>query len=152
MAAVVFGDASVLLVKRGNEPSQGMWGLPGGVVELGETVEEAVVREVREETGLEVRPVRLLAVFDSIVRDGEGRVRFHYVLCEHLCEVVGGALQASSDALGARWVPLSSLGSLDMNPGTRRFIRKVWSTARGGPSGSLTRQDAHSPEFLGNVA
>ena len=125
---MVFSGDAVLLVRRGNEPSRGRWGLPGGVVELGETVEEAVAREVREETGVEVRPLRLLAVFDSIVRDDEGRVRFHYVLCEYLCEPVEGELHIATDALDARWVPLEALGSLDMPAGTRRFIERVRSS------------------------
>lgn len=125
VAAVVFSGDAVLLVRRGNEPSRGRWGLPGGVVELGETVEEAVVREVREETGLEVRPLKLVTVFDSIVRDPDGRVRFHYVLCEYLSEAIGGALHANSDVLEARWVPLDELNSLDISAGTRRFIERV---------------------------
>ena len=77
VAAVVLDDG-VLLVRRGREPARGRWGLPGGVVELGERAEEAVVREVLEETGIEVEPLKLVAVYDSIVRDEEGRVRFHY--------------------------------------------------------------------------
>ena len=125
VAAVVFSGDAVLLVRRGNEPSRGRWGLPGGVVELGETVEEAIVREVLEETGIEVQPLKLIAVFDSIVRDPEGGVRFHYVLCEYLCEPHRGALHASSDVLEARWVQLEALDSLDITVGLRCFIEWV---------------------------
>lgn len=125
VASVVFSGEDILLVRRGNEPSKGMWGLPGGVVELGEIVKDAVAREVEEETGILIQPMRLLAVFDSIVRDDAGRVRYHYVLCEYLCEAVGGELRASSDVSNARWVPIKELGSLEMNPWTRRFIEKV---------------------------
>jgi 8-oxo-dGTP diphosphatase len=128
VAAVIFSDESVLLVRRGNEPSKGRWGIPGGVVELGETDEEAVAREVKEETGLEVRPVRFLTAFDSIVRDDQGRVRFHYILFEYLCEAVEGTLHASSDAQEARWFILSSLSSIDILPWTKRFIEKVRSS------------------------
>lgn len=125
VAAVVLSGDGVLLTLRGNEPSKGRWGLPGGVVELGETVEDALIREVKEETGVLIEPSRLLSVFDSIVRDEDHKVRYHYVLCEYLCSVVGGALLASSDAMDVRWVPLGELCSIEMNPGTRRFIKKV---------------------------
>lgn len=125
VAAVVFSGEDILLVRRGNEPSKDMWGLPGGVVELGEGVEDAVVREVEEETGILIQPIKLLSVFDSIVRNDEGRVRYHYVLCEYLCEAVGGELHASSDVSDARWMPLEEISSLEMNPNTRRFIEKI---------------------------
>ena len=125
VAAVVFRGFDVLLVRRGNEPSKGMLGIPGGVVELGETAKEAVVREVEEETGIHVRPLRVLDVFDSIVRDDEGEIRFQYVLLEFLCEPVGGDLRASSDVSDALWVHLESLGDLDVMPRTRAFIERV---------------------------
>ena len=122
---MVFADGRVLLVRRGNEPSQGRWGLPGGVVELGETVKEAVVREVEEETHITVRPARLITTFDSIVRDDDARVRFHYVLCEFLCEYVSGNLEASTDASDAAWVHLGELSKWNVPSGTRRFIERV---------------------------
>ena len=89
---MVFDGNRILLVRRGNEPSYGRWGLPGGVVELGETVEEAIMREVEEETRIRASPIRLITTFDSIIRDDEDRIRFHYVLCEFLCEYIGGEL------------------------------------------------------------
>lgn len=125
ISAVVFSGDEVLLVRRGNEPSRGRWGLPGGVVELGEGAEDAVVREVEEETGILIQPTGLLAVFDSIVRNDEDRVQYHYVLCEYLCEAVEGEFHASSDVSDARWVPIKELVSIEMNPGTRRFIEKI---------------------------
>ena len=100
---------------------------------MGEGVREAVVREVREECGLDVEPVKLLTVYDSINRDEEGRVRFHYILFEFLCRVVGGELAPSSDALEVRWVPLEKLEELPMTPGTIKFIRRV-ATDREGTS------------------
>ena len=125
VAAVVFQGSEVLLVRRGNEPSKGKLGIPGGVVELGETAEEAVVREVEEETGIRVKPLRVLDVLDSIVRDDEGGIRFHYVLLEFLCEPIGGDLNASSDVSEALWAPLEGLGELDVMPRTRAFIERV---------------------------
>jgi len=125
VAAVILNDDSVLLVKRKNPPGEGNWGLPGGVVELGEPITEAVVREVREECGLEVEPVKRLAVFDSITRDEEGKVKFHYILFEFLCRIVGGTLVSATDALDARWMPLERLEDLPISQGTIRFIRRV---------------------------
>lgn len=125
VAAVIFRGNEVLLTRRKNPPGEGLWGLPGGVVELGETVREAIVREVREECGIEVEPIKLLEVYDSIVRDDEGRVRFHYILSEFLCKVVGGSLKPSSDALEAKWVPLDKLEELPISRGTLGFIMKT---------------------------
>jgi 8-oxo-dGTP diphosphatase len=115
----------ILLTVRGKPPSEGMWGLPGGAVEVGETVEEALVREVREETGLGVRPLKLVAVLDSVNRDEDGRVKYHYVLFEYLCECLSGEAHAASDALDARWVPLDDLDSVQIMPTTKRFIQKI---------------------------
>ncbi len=125
VAAVIVKDGKVLLTKRGNEPSKGKWGIPGGVVELGESVEEAVVREVKEETGVDCRPLKRLTVFDSIRRDPDGRVHWHYVLHEFLCEYLGGEPRAGDDASEVRWIPLEDLGSVEIMESTRKFIEKV---------------------------
>ena len=125
VGAVIFSGKKVLLVRRSNEPSKDMWGLPGGVVELGERVEDAIVREVEEETGIRVEPLRLLTVLDSIRKDGEGRIRFHYILSEFLCEEVEGELKASTDASDAGWFPVHELDSLEMSGWTKGFIRKA---------------------------
>src|SRR6185436_6793024 len=95
VGAVVFDGDRVLLVKRGKEPLRGRWLIPGGTVELGETLTDAVVREVREETGLIVRPSEVVLVFDRIDRDETG-VRYHYVIVDYLCELVGVTLAATS--------------------------------------------------------
>ena len=125
VAAIIFSENSVLLVRRGKDPSRGSWGLPGGAVELGETTKEAVIREVMEETGLEIEPIKFITVFDSISRDKNDRVRYHYVLCEYLCRLLGGHLQASSDVQEAMWIRLDELDSFDVKERTRRFIKKV---------------------------
>lgn len=125
VASTVLKGNLVLLAQRGNEPSKGRWGIPGGVVEVGETLEEAVVREVLEETGVVCRPVRLLTVFDSVDLDGEGMPRYHYVLFEYLCEYVSGEVVPGSDCPDARWVSLDDLDSVDIMENTKRFIVNI---------------------------
>jgi 8-oxo-dGTP diphosphatase len=122
---MIIHRGNILLSVRGKPPSEGLWGLPGGAVEVGETVEEALVREVLEETSVTVRPLKQVAVLDSITRDDDGRVKYHYILFEFLCEYVTGAVKSGSDALDARWVPLEDLESVDIMPTTLRFIRKI---------------------------
>jgi mutator protein MutT len=123
-AIVVEGDR-VLLVERGREPQKGVWSLPGGAVEVGEHLKEAIRREVREETGLEVEPVRMVEVFERIMPDESGRTEYHYVLIDYLCRVTGGELKAESDARQARWVPRAELASYKMTEGTLRVIEKA---------------------------
>jgi 8-oxo-dGTP diphosphatase len=116
-----------LLVVRGKPPSGGKWGLPGGAVEVGETLREAIMREVMEETCVEVEPVELITVFDSVNRDEDGRVHYHYILFEWFCNYVSGEAQASSDAPDARWVGFDEFDSVDIMPYTRRFLERVLS-------------------------
>src|SRR5580698_1918092 len=92
VGAVVLDGDRVLLIQRGHEPMKGQWSLPGGALEVGETLVEGVQREVLEETGLEVEPVSIIEVFDRISRDAEGRVQFHYVLVDYVCRLTGGTL------------------------------------------------------------
>lgn len=103
VGGVVLRDGAVLLVKRASEPLAGQWSLPGGAVELGETLEEAVVRELREETGLTVRVLALVEAFERITRDEAERPRYHYVLLDYLCEPLSGSLQAGSDVTAVAW-------------------------------------------------
>ena len=115
VGAVVLDADSVLLVRRAKAPLAREWSLPGGVVELGETLQQAVTREVREETGLAVEPLAVLDTLEKIERDSAGHVQYHYVLVEFFCKLVSGYgvtasnLQAASDALEARWAPLHDL-------------------------------------------
>ena len=133
VGAVIVAEGKVLLVRRGNEPLKGRWTLPGGLVELGEALTEGVVREVREETGLAVEPVELIELLDRIQREGT-RIQYHYVLADYLCRVVGGALQAASDADAARWVERAEWNpprrTLVLDPVTVRVIEKGWQRAR----------------------
>ncbi len=136
VGAVVVDRERVLLVHRGHEPSKGKWSLPGGMLELGESLMEGVAREVLEETGLVVEAVELVELIDRIQRQsgpaGE-RVRYHYVIADYLCRVVGGALQAASDADAVRWVERAEWNShsaLSLDPITVRVIEAGWQRAR----------------------
>ena len=132
VGAVVVEAGRVLLVRRGHEPMKGHWSLPGGLVELGESLSDGVIREVREETGLTVEPVGLVELLDRIHREGE-RVQYHYVIADYLCRVVGGVLQASSDADAVRWVERAEWNShsaLLLDPVTVRVIEAGWQRAQ----------------------
>jgi 8-oxo-dGTP diphosphatase len=120
-AIIIEGDR-VLLVKRANPPIQGQWSIPGGVLEVGEMVREAAVREAREETGLMVEPGELLGVYDRILRDPEQRVQYHYVLIDFLCRPVGGELLAASDAAEVRWFRREELPALRLAEDTLEVI------------------------------
>ena len=103
VGGVVIHRGRVLLVRRGGEPLKGEWSIPGGVVELGEDLAQAARRELKEETGLEVKPLELLAVFDRIHRHGR-RVKYHFVIVDFACRLKRGRLNPASDVLDARWV------------------------------------------------
>jgi 8-oxo-dGTP diphosphatase len=122
-AVIIEGDR-VLLVKRARPPIQGQWSIPGGVLEVGEMVREAAVREAREETGLVVEPGELLGVYDRILRDAERRVQYHYVLIDFLCRAVGGELLAASDAADVRWFRREELPALRLAEDTLEVIEK----------------------------
>lgn len=129
--ALIIDGPQVLLVLRANPPLQGYWGLPGGRVELGETVEQALLREVREETGLEVSIERYLGYRDAIDRDESGRVRYHYVVQYFAARPSGGALVAADDAAEARWVPLAQLPGLPVTDAVEFCLR--WAGVGSGP-------------------
>ena len=128
VGAVILDRDRVLLIERGQTPLKGEWSLPGGALELGETLEEGIRREVLEETGLIIAPVVIVEVFDRISRDASGRVQYHYVLVDYLCRVVGGQLACAMDAADARW---AARGELDaIAPFTAEVIRKAFEMAR----------------------
>ena len=117
-------QSRVVLVKRAHPPIQGQWSIPGGVLEVGEFVREAAIREAREETGLIVEPGQLLGVYDRVLRDAENRVQYHYVLIDFLCRAVGGELLAGSDAAEARWFTREALPTLNLAEDTQDVISK----------------------------
>jgi ADP-ribose pyrophosphatase YjhB (NUDIX family) len=124
VGVAVLDGQHLLLVKRGHEPKQGSWSLPGGMVELGEPVREAARREVREECGIEVELSKLLDVVDFIRRDDRGRIIYHYVLVDFLGKPKTKELQAGDDVEEARWFRFDELASLDIPAVTREFIRR----------------------------
>jgi 8-oxo-dGTP diphosphatase len=122
-AIIIEGDR-IVLVKRAHPPIQGHWSIPGGVLEIGEMVREAAIREAREETGLIVEPGELLGVYDRILRDPENRVQYHYVLVDFLCRPIGGELLAASDAAEVRWFTREELPTLNLAEDTLDVIKK----------------------------
>jgi ADP-ribose pyrophosphatase YjhB (NUDIX family) len=132
VAAVIFRGEEVLLVLRGQEPARGVWSLPGGLVELGETLEEALHRELAEEAGITVEVLGITAVLDRIYRDPQGGVPYHYVLVDFLCDYGDGELRPGSDITGARFIPLSELDRFELPAFTARVIRRAWEQKRQG--------------------
>jgi mutator protein MutT len=126
VGAVIIHDNRVLLVRRANPPLQGEWSIPGGLVEAGETTRDAIVREVLEETALQVEVAALVEVFERILRDKQSRVQYHYVLLDYRCRVLGGEAHAGSDVSEVRWATLDEVESLSVAPETCAVIRKAF--------------------------
>src|SRR5450432_1876208 len=123
VGAVIIEYGRVLLVKRGHPPLAGEWSIPGGVLELGETLREAAAREAREETCLKVEPADLLGVYDRVIRDDAGLTIYHFVLIDFLCRPAGGKAQAADDADEARWFTPVEVGELGLPEDTAEVVR-----------------------------
>jgi 8-oxo-dGTP diphosphatase len=130
VGAVIVDGKRVLLIRRGQAPLLGEWSLPGGVLECGETLREATVREAREETGLVVETVEMLGVYERVIRSDDGRVRYHYVLIDFLCRPVKGDLKAGSDAADVRWFTRDELPSLNLAYDTNDVVLKGLALSR----------------------
>jgi 8-oxo-dGTP diphosphatase len=122
VGALIFDAGRVLLVERGKPPLVGLWSLPGGLVEIGERLEDAVIREVFEETGLRVTAESIATVFERIIPDGEAHCEYHYVLVDFYCRVLNGDLRPGDDSRRAEWFDLAALSKLAMTDGTREVI------------------------------
>lgn len=126
VAAAVLDDVGrILLVERGRPPAKGLWGLPGGLLDLGEAVRDGVAREVREETGAEIEIVELVDIFEPVERDETGRIRYHYVVIDFWAHFRGGTVAPADDAVAVRWASVAKLDALAMDEATRRVIRKA---------------------------
>jgi 8-oxo-dGTP diphosphatase len=130
VGGVVIADGRALLIRRGHPPLEGEWSIPGGKLEVGETLLDAVRRELAEETGIEVRVGDLIEVFERIFPDGEGQPRYHYVIVDYLCEVIGGSARAGSDVTDVAWAEESELPKYSLTPTATRVIKKAFQMAR----------------------
>ena len=129
VGGVVIADGQALLIRRGHPPLEGEWSIPGGKLEVGETLVDAVRRELAEETGIEVRVGDLIEVFERIFPDGKGQPKYHYVIVDYLCEVIGGAARAGSDVTDVAWVEESELQKYSLTPTATRVIQKAFQMA-----------------------
>ena len=129
VGAIIIENSRVVLVKRAHPPLQAQWSIPGGVLEVGELVRDAAMREAREETGLTVEPGELLGVFDRVLHDPSGRVQYHYVLVDFLCRRVSGELAAAGDAAAARWFTREELPAMNLAEDTLEVIHKGFARA-----------------------
>ena len=130
VAALIFEGDRILMARRGQQPLMGLWSLPGGLVEAGESLENALRREIREETGLEIRPLGVLEIFERIMRDADGAPEYHYVLLDYICRVTGGALCAGDDVSSVEWVRRGDLPNLTITEGTLAVIEKGFRNRR----------------------
>lgn len=120
---LIIKDSRILLIKRVFPPSAGKWSIPGGIVELGEKVEEAARREVREEVGIEIGDLELLGIYDNIIRDNDGKVRYHYVIVEYLAKPISTAITPSDEVAEYTWVNLEDVDKLDASPSLLEIIK-----------------------------
>jgi len=125
VGAVILDGDLVLLIQRGGTTLSGKWSIPGGLVELGETTREAVRREIAEECGLEIELVDVCGVLDRVIRDSDGRVRYHWTLVDFLAVARGGTLCAGDDAADARWVPIDEVERYDTTDGLMDMIKRA---------------------------
>ncbi len=126
VGALIIDSGRILLVKRGHPPLAGEWSIPGGVLELGETLREAAVREAREETCLDVEAIELLGVYDRVLRDDAGRILYHFVLIDFRCHALAGEAHAADDADEVRWFTPAEAAVLPLAEDTAQVIRQAF--------------------------
>lgn len=129
VGGVVIARGRALLIRRGHPPLEGEWSIPGGMLEVGETLLDAVRRELAEETGIEVRVGELIEAFERIFPDGEGQSKYHFVILDYLCEVIRGTAQAGSDVTDVAWAAESELSKYSLTPTATRVIKKAFQMA-----------------------
>lgn len=124
VGAIVFKEDKVLLVLRGKPPAENLWSIPGGSVELGETLQEATEREIREEAGITIRAREPVYTFDVLERDNKGNVRFHYVIVDLAADYISGELRPGDDAVDVRWFSADEVNKLKVSEATRKLLNK----------------------------
>jgi ADP-ribose pyrophosphatase YjhB (NUDIX family) len=130
VGALIFDRGRILMAQRGKEPLKGWWTLPGGALESGELLDHAVRREVLEETGLVIEPVRVFEIFERIIRDAVGVAEYHYVLIDYLCRVTGGEARAGDDVCNVAWMRLEELKDIQITEGTLGVIERAFRKRR----------------------
>jgi 8-oxo-dGTP diphosphatase len=130
VGAIILKRDRILMAQRGKEPLKGWWSLPGGALELGESLKDAVTREVREETGLEIRPLEVFEIFERIMRDSSGAPEYHYILIDYTCRITGGTLCAGDDVCQVEWVRRQDLPALQITEGTLAVIERAFDSRR----------------------
>jgi 8-oxo-dGTP diphosphatase len=130
VGALIFRRGRILMAQRGKEPLKGWWSLPGGALETGESLDQAVRREILEETGLTVEPVGVFEIFERIIRDGDGRAEYHYVLIDYTCRVKGGEPRPGDDVCSVAWMRPADLRGLQITEGTLAVIERAFRKQR----------------------
>jgi 8-oxo-dGTP diphosphatase len=130
VGGVVVAENRVLLIRRGSPPLEGEWSIPGGMLELGESLREAVGRELEEETGLEVRVHDLIEAFDRVTMDADGKCRYHFVILDYLCERISGEARANSDVVDVAWAREEELDRFSLTPTATRVVKRAFEMAR----------------------
>ncbi|MFZ0885265.1 MAG: NUDIX hydrolase [Candidatus Acidiferrales bacterium] len=126
VGGVVIAEGRALLIKRGGPPLEGEWSIPGGMLELGETLDQGVRRELAEETGIEVHVLDLIEVFERVFLDDDGRTRYHFVILDYLCEAVSGEARAASDVTDVAWAREEELAAYSLTPTATRVIKRAF--------------------------
>ncbi|HEV2287916.1 MAG TPA: NUDIX hydrolase [Candidatus Acidoferrales bacterium] len=130
VGGVVIADSRALLIRRGQAPLEGRWSIPGGILELGETISEGIARELLEETGIEAKPTELLEVYEKVFRDASGRAQYHFVILDYLCEFRGGTAQPGGDVTAVAWASEAELSQYELTDAATRVIQKAFAATR----------------------
>jgi mutator protein MutT len=125
VGVLIIENGKILLVKRGNEPNKGLWSIPGGLIKLGESPEEAAIRELKEETGLNAIIEKLLGVFNIIIKDNNGRIKYHYIIIDYIGKLISGELKPGDDVLDAKWFDISELKNIQISPTVIKALEKI---------------------------
>lgn len=126
VGAVAIKDGKILLIRRAFDPGKGKWSVPGGIVEIGETLSAACAREMEEETGIKIQVLELINTYDMIVPDKSGRIQYHYVLIDFLAKPIGGAERSSPEVLDMRWVEYEEAKRMDLTNSARKALQELF--------------------------